>query len=288
VNKKYIPLLPLRVIKDYTLHHEVSSHSLEWGDGIENEHKKAVKNDFPFIVHLEEGFDEDYQRGVDVLSDLGCLDDHNVLIHCLGFSEEDIETVAGAGSTVVWCPASNFFMFNTTCKIRRIMERGINVALGTDSTHTGSINILEEMRFARRVFKKLYREELPAQTLFEMVTSAPARALRMEADIGSLEEGKLADLLLLKKNSADPYESVIDMEIEDISLLTMEGTPIYGDREFRDFFELDIENYTDIVIRGKEKFVRGDPIALMKKVRDKVGFDKALEYMPLDGLKTVR
>ena len=282
LNEKYIPDLPVRVIQNYTLHHEVSSHSLDWGDGIEAEHNEALEKNYPFIVHLEEGFDEDYQRGVDVLSDLNCLDEHCVLIHCLGFSDSDIETVAKAGSTVVWCPASNFFMFNTTCKVKKIMERGINVALGTDSTHTGSINLLEEMRFARRVYKKLYREELPPRVLYEMVTSAPARAFRMESEVGSLEEGKLADLLLLNKGAEDPYGAVVDMEIEDIALLIWEGIPIYGDREYRDFFELDKQQFADIVIRGQEKFVKGDPAGLLKDVRKKVGFEKALEYMPLD------
>ena len=84
-NEPFIPRLPIRVIRNYTLAHESSSYDLKWGEGIEIEHARALKNNFPFITHLEEGFDEESQRGIDILEELGCLDDHTVLIHCIGF-----------------------------------------------------------------------------------------------------------------------------------------------------------------------------------------------------------
>ena len=160
INERFIPLLPLRVIGNYTLAHEATSHSLDWGEGIELEHAKAKKKNYPFIIHLEEGFDEEYQRGIELLEKLGSLDKYDILIHCLGFSEADIEKTRNLGCTVAWCPASNFFMFNVTCKIRKILTAGINCAIGTDSVATGSINLLEEIRFARRMYKKMYGEVL--------------------------------------------------------------------------------------------------------------------------------
>ena len=56
-NEPFIPRLPMRVIRNYTLSHACSSFDLKWGDGFEVEHARAVKNGFPFITHLEEGFD---------------------------------------------------------------------------------------------------------------------------------------------------------------------------------------------------------------------------------------
>ena len=285
LNDGFIPHLPIRVIQDYTLHHEVSSHSLEWGDGIKTENKRARKKNLPFIVHLEEGFNEDYQNGVEVLESLGCLEEHGVFVHCIGFSDEDIEKVARAGATVVWCPASNYFMFNITCKLKKLLERGVNVALGTDSTHTGSINLLEEMRFAQKIYRHLYREDLSGKALFDMVTANPARAFRMEGQIGSITEGKSADLLLLRTGSRkDPYDSLLAGDIEDIALLTLDGMPVYGDRRYKEFFELDDSDFSDILIGGTEKFVKGDPAGLLKTVRAKVGYPKQLDFMPLEGL----
>ena len=281
-NQQLIPKLPVRVIERYTLAHEATSYSLDWGDGIETEHSRAVDQNCPFIIHLEEGFDEEYQAGVELLEGLGSLDEHSVLVHCLGFSEQDIEKVRDKGCTVVWCPGSNFFMFNVTCKIRRILMAGINCALGTDSTHSGTLNLLEEIRFARDMYAKMYGEVLDGRTIFEMVTINPAKAFRMDKEIGSIDAGKFADLMLLKPNHSEPYEALASAQIEDIELLTWEGTPIYGAREYKDFFKLDPGKYTDIKIRGHEKFVVGDPASLLRLVREKVGFKKELAFIPLD------
>jgi len=141
-NEPFIPRLPMRVIRNYTLAHEISSFDLKWGEGPEIEHARALKNNFPFITHLEEGFDEESQKGIEFLEQISALDDHTVLIHCIGFSDEDIQKVRRAGAHVAWCPASNVFMFNVTMKVKKMVEAGINVALGTDSTATGSVNIL--------------------------------------------------------------------------------------------------------------------------------------------------
>jgi 5-methylthioadenosine/S-adenosylhomocysteine deaminase len=282
INEQYIPLLPIRVIRHYTLHHEPTSYSLPWGEGIEIEHQRARKLNQPFIIHMEEGFDAEYQRGLDLVEELECLDDHNVHIHCVGYSDADIAKTRKAGATVVWCPDSNMFMYNLTCKIRKIVEAGINVALGTDSTATGSLNLLEELRFARSVYRRMYGEEIDAKLLFDMVTVNPAKAFRMSREIGSLEDGKLADVLVAKQKDDDPWESLLKTEIEDIDLLVLEGDPVFGSKEHEDLFRLRKQAFTEITIRGREMLAKGDPAGLLKRVRDAVGFKKVLDFMPLD------
>ena len=281
-NDPVIPLLPLRVIQNYALAHEASSYSLEWGDSIEEERKKARKNNFPFIIHMEEGFDEEYQRGIELLEECNTLDEHDVLIHGLGFSETDIKKVQKRGCTVVWCPSSNFFMFNVTCKIKKILKAGVNCALGTDSNHTGSVNLLEEIRFAREMYKKMYGEVLDSKIIFDMVTANAAKAFRMDHDIGSIEENKVADIFVLKPRDDNPYEALVKAQIEDIELLTWEGSPVLGSMRYKEFFQLAGEGYTDIRIKGQEKFVKGDPARLLSEVREKVGFKKKLDFLPLD------
>jgi hypothetical protein len=282
INEKYIDKLPIKVIRNYALAHEATSYSLDWGDGIEIEHKRAVTKDYPFIIHMEEGLDEEYQRGLEVLEELDCLDKHDVLIHCIGFSEEDIRKVNKAGATVVWCPGSNMFMYNVTCKIRKLLEAGINVAIGTDSAHTGCINLLEEIKYARKLYKKMYGEVLDAKTIFKMITINPAKAFRMEKEIGSLEEGKLADLLILKPRCEDPYEALLKAEMEDIELVIMEGRPLLGSSQYKDFFKIRNDEYSFIKLKGTEKFCVGDPAGLLKRVREKVGYEKVLDFLPLE------
>jgi 5-methylthioadenosine/S-adenosylhomocysteine deaminase len=282
-NEPFIPRLPIRVINEYALAHECSSFDLHWGDGVETEHQRAVERDWPFITHLEEGFDAESQAGVDTLEAAGCLDDHDVLIHCIGFSDADIRKVRAAGASVVWCPASNLFMFNVTCKVKKLLEQGVNVAIGTDSTHTGSVNLLEEMRFARETYRRLYGEDLPAARILRMVTINPARAFRMGDRTGSIEDGKLADLLVLRPRSSDPYEALLEAQIEDIELLLYEGTPILGFAEHEELFRLRECPYTRVRVRGREMCVKGDPGGLLSRVRQAVGHNKVLDYLPLDG-----
>ena len=91
VNDPFIEKLPIRVIKDYSLSHEVSVYDLKWGDGIDVEYKKAVENDIPYITHVEEGFDVESLKGIEILEEHGALSEYTILIHGIGFNENDIK-----------------------------------------------------------------------------------------------------------------------------------------------------------------------------------------------------
>lgn len=280
INDPYIPFLPIRVIKEYALAHECSSYDLKWGKGVEIEHAQAVKNDWPFITHLEEGFDAEAQDGVSVLERLGCLTEHDLFIHCIGFSDEDIAKTAKAGASVSWCPASNLFMFNVTCKIRKLLKAGVNVSIGTDSTHTGSINLLAEMQFARAAYRRLYGEDLPAQTLFKMVTANPAKAFRIYDKAGTLEAGKRADVLILKASHDDPYENLAQAKMDDIEFLAIDGRAVYADERFWEL--MPGPKHEEVKVGRRMMRVKGSPLSLYRSVRKAVGFDKKLDYLPFE------
>lgn len=282
-NRDILPTLPVRAFLEYGLAHEASSYDLKWGDGIEIEHARALEHNWPFVTHLSEGFDDESIHGVAGLESLGVLDSHCLLIHCIGFSDADILKVANAGASVSWCPASNMFMFNVTCKIRKMLEAGVNVTIGTDSTHTGSINLLSEMQYARSLYQKLYEEDLPAPTLFNMVTINAARAFCMQDRLGTLDVGKSADILVLHATHDDPYENLAGASMGDIQLLTMAGVPVYGQVRFLDMLGPALPaGYTLINVAGQQMFIVGDPASLYREVRQRVGFKKILEFLPFD------
>jgi imidazolonepropionase-like amidohydrolase len=116
-----------------------------------------------------------------------------------------------------------------------------------------------------------------------MVTRNPAKAFRMDRDIGSLEPGRLADVLVIRQMAADPYESLLAAHAEDIELLVMEGTPIFGAAEREELFAARGARASRVRIRGREMLVKGDPAGLLERVRRAVGFRKVLEFLPLDG-----
>lgn len=287
LNDAYLGALPIRAMREYCLAHECSSFDLKWGDGIEVEHARALERSWPFITHLEEGFDPESMDGVGILERAKALDDRDLLVHCIGFSEDDIKKVKRAGASVAWCPASNYFMFNLTCKIRKLLRAGVNVALGTDSTHTGSVNLLAEMKFARKVYRDIYGEDLPAKTLFDMVTINAARALGLGGRAGQLEPGAWADVAVFKAKAEDPYESLAMAECGDLELLTLEGVPVYCDEEkygaaFEAIAGAGIAALSRIDVAGRPMLVRGDPLGLYRGIRSAVGFAKKLDYLPFE------
>jgi cytosine/adenosine deaminase-related metal-dependent hydrolase len=283
LNKGIVPSLPIKVIQKYGIAHECTSYDLKWGDGIEIEHGRAVKNSWPFITHLCEGFDEESMHSIGTLEKMNILDNHCLFIHCIAFSDEDIKKVAKAGASVSWCGFSNMFMFNTTAKIRKMLNAGVNVTIGTDSSATGSANLLAEMKYDRELYRKLYGEDLNAKTIFEMVTINAAKAFWKQDKTGSLEEGKLGDILVLKAKHDDPYENLINAEMKDIELLVLAGKPIYGQMRFLDIFKGELPaDYTRIKVGNKEMFVKGDPAGLYNGIRKKLGFKKKLDYLPFE------
>ena len=283
LNSKILPTLPIRAIQEYCLTHECSSYDLRWGDGIEIEHDRAVKNNWPFITHLCEGFDSEAMHGVQILENLRILDRHCLLIHGIAFSDTDIKKIAQAGASVSWCGCSNMFMFNVTSKIRSIIKAGVNVAIGTDSSATGSSNLLAELKYDRNLYRSMYGEDLPAKSIFDMVTCNAARALRMEDRIGSLDEGKLGDILVLKTSHDDPYENLVNASTHDIELLVLAGTPIYGEIRFLDIFGGRLPSgYTQIKVGRRVMFVKGNPVGLYNEIQHKVGFKKSLDFFPFE------
>jgi 5-methylthioadenosine/S-adenosylhomocysteine deaminase len=284
INEKILPTLPIRAISEYSLAHEATSYDLKWGDGIIAEHKKAVKNKWPFITHLCEGFDEESMHSVETLEKLGVLDSHCLLVHCIAMSDEDIKKAAKAGVSISVCPTSNMLMFNVTAKIRKMMKAGLNITLGTDSSASGSANLLEEIWNLRKFYRNMYGEDLEPKKIFEMVTINGAKAFWMQDQIGSLEEGKLADIMVLKAKGDDPYENLAGASMKDIELLVLAGKPIYGEIRFLDIFSDSIipEGYTEITVGKRPMFVIGDPAALYREIRRRTGFKKVLDFLPFE------
>jgi cytosine/adenosine deaminase-related metal-dependent hydrolase len=282
-NAKILPTLPIRAILEYGISHEVCSYDLKWGEGDKAEHDKAVKNNWPFITHLAEGFDEEMMNRVEYLEKLGILDSHDLFIHCIALSDADIKKIAKAKASVSWCGFSNMFMFNVTCKIRKIIAAGINTTIGTDSSATGSANILEEMRYDRKLYQKLYGEDLSAKTFFKMCTANAAKAFWLDKETGTLDAGKLGDILVVKAKNKDAYENLHEAKMEDIELLCLAGNPIYGELRFLDILGGRIpEGYTQIKVGKRPMFVKGDPAGLYASCREKIGFKKVLDFLPLE------
>jgi cytosine/adenosine deaminase-related metal-dependent hydrolase len=278
--------MPVRIVENFTLAHECSQYDLKWGDGVEVEYGRAKENDWPFITHINEGWDEEAKRGISYLVAKNALTENTVLIHGLSYSMEDIHNIAKFRANHVWCPISNYYMFEKVAKVKEMRELGINVAIGTDSPMSGGVNILEEMRFGKRIYKEIYNEELEDKAVCEMVTINGAKAFRIDKFTGSIEPGKNADLLVLKDEGEDPYTTLVQAKLEDILIVIYNGEPVYADETFESLFKTLKIPYKRVNINKARKIVKygenyPDINEIMNRVKANVGYEKRLPFVPI-------
>jgi len=169
--------------------------------------EEALKRKTRIHIHLSESRQEVAdciekfgKSPVQHLADLGMFACRTVAAHCVHVSADDIDLLAKHKVSVVNNPTSNMKLANGFAPIDAIMKKGINVALGTDgSASNNNVNLFEEMHLAALVNKAVTEdaESVPATEVLRMATINGAKALGMENEIGSLEVGKRADLILL-------------------------------------------------------------------------------------------
>lgn len=165
----------------------------------------ARQLDMLIQTHLLETRDEratsEEQFGIGPLQRLhrlGATGPGFVAIHAVHVDDADMQLLAEQGCHVVHCPVSNLKLASGIAPISRMRERGINVALGTDgSASNNRLDVFGEARFAALLAKVKADDasSISAATALRMATLDGATALGLDADIGSLEPGKFADII---------------------------------------------------------------------------------------------
>jgi cytosine/adenosine deaminase-related metal-dependent hydrolase len=142
------------------------------------------------------------KRPVEYLDDLGILGPNLLLAHVIDLDDREIDAIARTDTKTVMCPTAALKMggrMTTTGRLPEMVERGICVSLGTDAGNNS--NLLETLR-SMYLVTVLYKDArgttdvVPAEMSIELATLHGARALGLEHDIGSLEVGKKADMVL--------------------------------------------------------------------------------------------
>ena len=122
--------------------------------------------------------------------------------HGIHFNDEELKLLAETGTGVCHCPISNMKLSSGVARIPEMLEMGIPVGLGVDgSASNDGSNLLEEMRVSFLLHRLTYGDKAPSgYDILKMATMGSARLLGREKEIGSLEEGKCADLFMINKN----------------------------------------------------------------------------------------
>ncbi len=167
----------------------------------------ADELEVPVHIHLHETRDEVVQslrehgeRPLARLDRIGLVGPGLVAVHMTQLEDPEIALLAANGAHVVHCPESNLKLASGFCPVARLLDAGVNVALGTDGAASNNdLDLVGEMRTAALLAKGVARSAsaVPAAAALRMATINGARALGLEEEIGSLEPGKSADLVAI-------------------------------------------------------------------------------------------
>lgn len=205
--------------------------------------------DRPFVVHAAEGTDEPAAHELDVLEASGCLRPNTVLVHGLAVSPARWHALFDRGVSLVWCPASNRFLFGRTLCMPCVLDTPTaagHVALGSDSRVTGSQDLLEELRAGAAC-------GVAAPQLLHMVTDWAADVLRLE-EAGRIRVGAPADLTVLP-SGASAADALLECQRADIALVVRRGTPVLGDPGLRHAFDCRGIHVRQVEVDGRPRLL---------------------------------
>ncbi len=199
----------IKKYKQDTISFNVGIHGLYTSN--ENYVKKCIKyaeeNKLPIHMHFCENEQErqDIKREYNVKSPIEVIKrdfnkTHNILAHSVKLDNQDIKELKKTNSYVSHCPISNLKLGCGVAKIKEMLENNICVSLGTDGQGSGSnLDMFETMKFTALLQKGINEspEDLPAYEVLKMATINGARALSLDKIIGSIEEGKIADIIMI-------------------------------------------------------------------------------------------
>jgi len=277
---EFLRQFPIRILDQFAreIFVRFDDRAHQMGRGPKEEIELASRRKLPFVVHIAEGLNHGTECEIDLLEGLGGLSDRAVLVHALNLSDQDIGKIRLANASVVWCPVSNRFLFERTARVPDFLNAGINVALGTDSTCTGSEGLLDEMRAATEELHKMSMAKAE-EKVFGFVTANAARAFGKSAEIGQITSGASADFLLFETGENDPTIGLLNLRPGDILLLTCAGKWLVGENQFTAKLPCASPSQTEVAIGGLKRDIAGKPLEVLRRVTTASGHD--FEFFPL-------
>jgi len=227
----------------------VAPHALYTNSDETLKASRALANKYhaPLVIHLSETKKENddamaqrHKSPTKILDDLGVLTGRTIAAHCVWTSDADLAILKARNVGVAHCPSSNMKLASGVAPIVKMLAMGIHVGLGPDGPagSNNDFNMFEEMDLAAKLQKvtTMNPTVLPATTALEMATIGGARVIGMEKDLGSVETGKLADLITVRidrPNAVPLYDAVSQMvyalKADDVRDVMVNGKPVVRD-----------------------------------------------------------
>ena len=182
------------------------------------------------LLHLSEGTDDaarEHFLALQAPSGKWAITGSLAGIHCVALQKKDFDVLAKAGAAMVWSPLSNLLLYGQTADMSKARAAGVLVALGPDWSPSGSKNLLGELKLAHLV-SGLGGDGLSDYDLLALATRSAAKILRWDKQLGTLEIGKRADILVVAGDSGDGHAHLFTRGESDVELVVINGIPRYG------------------------------------------------------------
>jgi cytosine/adenosine deaminase-related metal-dependent hydrolase len=181
------------------------------------------------------------QDNVAYFHSLGLSGPHVTLAHCVWLTAEEQRLLRETGTVMCHCPSSNLKLASGIAKVPELMDAGVHVCLGADGAPcNNNLDLFVEMRLAALLHKpRVGPLGMPPLRVLEMATLEGARALGLEQEVGSLEEGKRADVTVVDVRGLHTLptpENVLGVLVyaarsTDVSHVVIDGQLVLKDRQ---------------------------------------------------------
>jgi cytosine/adenosine deaminase-related metal-dependent hydrolase len=250
----------------------LSPSNVQWvsDDFLLRTKEEATRTGAAIHIHLVESlYQKEYglrtwgHTPVEHLNTLGFLGPEVSCAHAVWLTDQDIDIMAQTGTTACHNPSSNLRLKNGISPVNAMLGKGVNVALGTDSTALNDDDdLIQEMRLAAKLHRQpgLENPALDSHQALRLATANAARPTSLQDRIGTLEPGRFADLVLLDLNAmTEPYSDagidVVDMLLYRGKASHVDTVMIQGEVVVRDgtFIKMD---KAEVLREIKEQFAR--------------------------------
>lgn len=192
---------------------------------------------------VEDSIEQYGKSPVEHVYNLGLFQFPTVAAHCVHVSDEDIDILSENNVSAVNNPSSNLKLASGFAPVESMIDKGVNVALGTDgSSSNNNLNMFEEIHLAAIVNKSVNESatSIPAITALKMATINGAKALNWDDEIGSIEVGKKADIIIvdMDKPHLCPRHNVVSAlaysaQASDVKTMIVDGKIIMEDYDIK-------------------------------------------------------
>ena len=202
--------------------------------------KIAKKYELPINLHFAENFQEvkDIKKIYNVESPVDVIEKyfknvHLILAHCVKLLDKEIERISKLKVYVSHCPISNLRLGCGIANVLKMLENNLCISLGTDGQGSGSnLDMFETMKFTALLQKGILEDptQITSYEVLKMATINGAKTLGLENKIGTIEQGKIADLLILDLDMPNtrPINDIFSQIVYNVKGINVDSTIING------------------------------------------------------------